>query len=293
MITRLVFLAAIVSVLISGVSAQEYSIRIHNNSNLRDGASLSAAIVETAPAGTVLQVGGSFGRWLHISRGGRGVWMAGWIGYTRVEAPQSRSVDIDNCCFVNRQCANDQEWADGYWAFQRNECPVSASSGQAPTVTGSAPASDSARSLPWTPNMTEGVKHLLANPAHDPFNNCCFMYWETCQSDEEWGRGYHQFQEHQCIHPQPLGSFPEIVGNNLFRRLVNDAVGLMRIHTPEWIEYIKLSGVRKLEQLNNDVGGGFFNTQWMVGHSFYSWQVNDPNWAPDPDYVVGYAGGIT
>jgi hypothetical protein len=32
------------------------------------------------------------------------------------------SQGIDNCCFVDRQCATDQEWADGHHAFQNNQC---------------------------------------------------------------------------------------------------------------------------------------------------------------------------
>ena len=121
----------------------------------------------------------------------------------------------------------------------------------------------------------------------------------TCHSDEDWQRGYWQYQNHQCIHPAPIGTRPAIVGNDSplgtakFTDLVNTALELMRIHTPEWLRYINISGVREFKLLPADVGGGFFNGQWVVGHGFWSWQQDDPNWAPDPDYVVGYAGGIT
>ncbi len=27
---------------------------------------------------------------------------------------------IDNCCFVDRQCHSDQDWVNGYWAFQQS-----------------------------------------------------------------------------------------------------------------------------------------------------------------------------
>lgn len=33
--------------------------------------------------------------------------------------------EIDNCCFVDRQCKSEQEWVDGYWAFQNNQCITS------------------------------------------------------------------------------------------------------------------------------------------------------------------------
>ena len=73
-------------------SAQSYAIRVTVNTNLRATASLQANIVESVPADT---------------------------------QPQTVT-NIDNCCFVDRQCASDQEWTDGYWAFQNNQCGVPA-----------------------------------------------------------------------------------------------------------------------------------------------------------------------
>ena len=90
--------------------AQGYSIRITYNTNLRESYSLESAIVETASAGTTLTVVGSNKRWLRINRNGSEVWMADWVGYTRVEdsAPTQTqtAANIDNCCFVDRQCNN-------------------------------------------------------------------------------------------------------------------------------------------------------------------------------------------
>ena len=101
-----------VFVLCSVVSAQEYSIRVTYNTNLRDASSLQGSIVETVPAGTILQVIGRFNRWLKIDRNGNEVWLADWVPYTRVtdsDQTQSRTdtqtqSQIDNCCFVDRQC---------------------------------------------------------------------------------------------------------------------------------------------------------------------------------------------
>ena len=32
---------------------------------------------------------------------------------------------IDNCCFIDWQCATDAEWTSGYWAYQlNNRCPA-------------------------------------------------------------------------------------------------------------------------------------------------------------------------
>ena len=337
-------------------SAQSYSIRVEFNTNLRADHSLESDVVESAPAGSILQVVDSFNRWLKINRSGREVWMAGWVSHTRIaDSGQTTSqpasnvlAQVDNCCFVDRQCNSDQQWTDGYYAFQNNQCaapaqsqpqissqPVSSSpaqvdnccfvdrqchsdqqwtdgyyayqNNQCPVSTGSqkgaatsSPAPSTAGNLAWTLRMTEGVKRLLADPSTDPFNNCCFMHHDgTCHSNEDWEHGYWQYQNHQCMHPAPLGTRPAIVGNASplgtakFTNLVNTALELMRIHAPEWLNYIDISGARQFELLPADVGGGFFNQQWTIAHGYYSWQQNDPNWEPDFDYIVGYAGGIT
>lgn len=78
---------------------------------------------------------------------------------------------IDNCCFVNRQCATDAEWVAGYHAFQRNECPVSQ-----PAALVSAPVSA---------------------PAGQPVNNCCNVNWQ-CGTKPEWDAGYFAYQRNEC-----------------------------------------------------------------------------------------------
>ena len=350
--TKLIAAIITVFILCNVASAQDYDIRIEHYTNLRASHSLQSAIIETAPAGTILQVIGSVNRWLRINRNGNEVWMASWVGHTRVEGSEltvsQPANNIDNCCFVDRQCNSDQQWTDGYWAFQNGQCtapaqtqtqtstqPASSSpaqvdnccfvdrqcatnsewtdgyyayqNNQCPVSTGSqkgaatsSPAPSTAGNLAWTLRMTEGVKRLLADPSTDPFNNCCFMHHDgTCHSNEDWEHGYWQYQNHQCMHPAPLGTRPAIVGNDSplgtakFTNLVNTALELMRIHAPEWLNYIDISGARQFELLPADVGGGFFNQQWTIAHGYYSWQQNDPNWEPDFDYIVGYAGGIT
>ncbi len=127
-------LAAIIAVflLCSMVSAQAYSIRVHANTNLREAYSLQAGVIETAPAGSVLQVVDNFNRWLKINRNGREVWMASWVSHTRVaESGQTETAaqpasNIDNCCFVDRQCHSAQDWENGYWAFQNGQCAAPA-----------------------------------------------------------------------------------------------------------------------------------------------------------------------
>ncbi len=83
--------------------------------------------------------------------------------------------DIDNCCFVDRQCSTDQDWTDGYWAFQNNQCP--------------APAQSSA------PSSSQPVS---AAPAQ--IDNCCFVD-RQCGSDQDWAAGYYAFQNNQCPAP--------------------------------------------------------------------------------------------
>ena len=92
--TARLFATTIVAILLCGVvSSQNYSIRVTYNTNLRASFSLESAIIETAPAGTTLQVVGSHSRWLRINRNGNDVWMADWVAYTRVEEqrPVSRA----------------------------------------------------------------------------------------------------------------------------------------------------------------------------------------------------------
>ncbi len=137
-----------VLVLCSVASAQGYAIRADSNVNLRARPNLESDIIVTVPAGTILHVIDEFNRWLKVSRTGTEMWMADWVSYTRVESssqpqtssPPASSVpsNVDNCCFVDRQCHSDEEWTSGFWAFQNNQCaapsqsPVDAAPAQAP-----------------------------------------------------------------------------------------------------------------------------------------------------------------
>ncbi len=89
------------------------------------------------------------------------------------------ATDIDNCCFVNRQCVTDQEWVEGYHAYQRNEC-----SGGQPAAAVSAP---------------------ISAPAGGPVDNCCQVNWQ-CDLIGAWVEGYHAFQRNEChvVSPPPV-----------------------------------------------------------------------------------------
>lgn len=196
-------------------SAQNYHIRVTNNSRLRTGHSLQNRIVETVPAGSVLNVVGQFNRWLKISRNERDLWLADWVDYTSVEGaetaaaqPQPQPADIDNCCFVDRQCASNADWVSGYWAFQQNECP-------APPAPTSSPATTSS---------------FFSLPAGA--DNCCQASHASCSSDEDWIRGYLAFQKGQCKHSAVV-----IDGSPRFVARVEAALDMLQAGSPYWYQY--------------------------------------------------------
>ena len=154
-----------VFVLCSVASAQDYQIRTDANVNLRATYSLEGEIVEAVPAGTILQVVGTFNRWLKINRNGNALWLADWVGYTRVTDGGQTQSQIDNCCFVDRQCHSDAEWTSGYWAFQNNQCAA-----------------------PLQSRLQ--ISSQPANSSTGTIDNCCFLDWQ-CNSDEEWARGHY------------------------------------------------------------------------------------------------------
>ena len=142
------------------VLAQPYHIRADANINLRTCAGIGCRIVEIVPPGTVLPVIGQLNRWLKVDRGGLDLWMADWVDYTRVESspPQPQ---VDNCCYIDRQCQSEEDWIDGYHAFRNRECRLPLSS----------PA---------------------AGESSSPIDNCCFIGW-LCDDSEDWTSGYHAF----------------------------------------------------------------------------------------------------
>lgn len=249
---RLRFSACLILLLQLGgiVAAQPYSVRVTYNTNLRTSYSLESRVAATVPAGTTLQVVGNFNRWLNISRNGN-FWMADWVPHTRVDGGAASS-DINNCCFVDRQCNSDQEWVNGYWAFQRNECPV----GSVSTVETSA-------------------QPISSTPAE--VDNCCFTGWQ-CHSNADWDRGYWAYQNNQCSGNQAntstFGSSGRhgniiIEGSESFHSWVNAGLELLRTKAPEWYSYV-LGATRKIRELPYGAGAGVFvesgthETAWGV-----------------------------
>ena len=192
-----------VFVLCTVASAQEYQIRTDANVNLRATFSLDGNIVETVPSGTILQVVGTFNRWLKINRNGNELWLADWVPYTRVADGGQTQSQIDNCCFVDRQCTVDAEWTSGYWAFQNNQCPV--------------------------PEQTRQQTPLQTTTTDtSQINNCCFTGWQ-CNSDAEWERGYHAFQIDHCDVPAGL----IIEGSENFLARMKEVLRFLENRAPE------------------------------------------------------------
>ena len=216
-------------------SAQEYSIRANRGLNLRAAPSLNADIADTVRSGTILQVVGSFNRWLKIDRNGSEVWLADWVDYSRVDSgepsgsPQPTAPagqPIDNCCFVDRQCRSDEEWGAGYWAYQNGQCAA-----------------------PAQPEPATPAQPVASAPAN--VDNCCFVN-RQCHSDEEWVAGYWAFQNNQCPAPaQPSAippSRPLIEGSSRFVRHVSAVLDLLERRAPEWYAYV-IGGIDKIVEL--------------------------------------------
>ena len=203
-------------------SAQGYSIRVEFNTNLRAEASLESDVVESAPAGSILQVVDNFNRWLKISRSGSELWMANWVRHTRTaESGQTETTSqpasnvpaqVDNCCFVDRQCNTPADWENGYWAYQNGQC--------------AAPAQPQAQ----TP--AQPVSNVPAQ-----VDNCCFVD-RQCNTPADWENGYWAFQNGQCAAPtqsQPQAQTPARPVSNVPAQVDNCCFVDRQCNTPaDW-----------------------------------------------------------
>ena len=201
--------------------------------NIRDSFSASSRVVATARAGDSFAVSqsrrGAAWCWLKVGRG--------WLAKTSRVSPTppepaspaqtNQPANVDNCCFVDRQCQTDQEWENGYWAFKNGHC--------------AAPA----QTISTTPSNAD---------------NCCFIGWQ-CHNDDDWRRGYHAFQNNQCggnaiTNPAAL-NLPEIQGSNWFRQQIMDAFEFLRLNSPKWFNYTapKIRKIVEVAELENKYGG--------------------------------------
>ena len=159
--------------------------------NVRERATTDSQVIATARSGDSFTVSlsqqGEQWCWLKISRG--------WIAKTsrvRSTAPSNTSPsqskksqqpvqersNVNNCCFVDRQCMTDEEWVNGYNAYQNNQCPAPSLQQQSTSL--------QSQPQPGTP---------------EDIDNCCFIGWQ-CNTDEEWVNGYWAYQQNkQCAAP--------------------------------------------------------------------------------------------
>ena len=164
--------------------------------------------------------------------------MADWVDHSRLTAGTTPTTDssvaqpttsaqteIDNCCFVDRQCTTDEQWVNGYYAYQNQQCGMPA---QEPMQTVTAPVSQ--------PTVVD---------------NLCYTV-RTCHTPLEWVEGYYAFQAQQggqmpvssqqqtqtqqtqsiyiqnCTHARALGLAPVYRGDPGYRRALdrdNDGIG--------------------------------------------------------------------
>lgn len=222
-----VLICAIVSAVVSPsvATASECPTRqidtayISGGMNIRASASTNSTVVASARAGdtfTVMETrAGATWCWLRISQG----WMARTSRVkttgpfhsadARPVSPPAPEADIDNCCFVDRQCGTDQEWEDGYWAYQNNEC-------SAPTE-------------PAVSNVAPPPQQTTVAPSE--VNNCCHIGWD-CQTEAEWIHGYNAYQIDQCENPGVV-----VIGSEAFKAAIFDALQHLKSRSAYWYAY--------------------------------------------------------
>ena len=123
-------------------------IYVNGNMNIRSQPTTNSEVVAKARDGDIYDVTrsarGTIWCWLKIASG----WMAKtdrvqatkavqYVAYispapyaarqaVSQPATTTHTSNVDNCCFVDRQCQSEQDWKDGYYAYQNNQCPSSA-----------------------------------------------------------------------------------------------------------------------------------------------------------------------
>ena len=122
------------------------------------------------------------------------------------------AAQIDNCCFAGWQCNSDQEWINGYHAYQTGQCAAPAQS-----QTGASSPIDNCCQAGWQCNSDQewvnGYHAYLngecAAPAQSQpgtpaqtglIDNCCQAGWQ-CYTGQDWVNGYHAYQNGQCATP--------------------------------------------------------------------------------------------
>jgi len=136
---------------------------------------------------------------------------------------------VDNCCQVNRSCATDGEWTQGWFDYQAGLCPASAPAPAGAPQPAPAAAVDNCcqvnRSCTADPEWIQGWHDYQAGlcpvaapagtsqpaaPAPAPaadVDNCCQVN-RSCTADAEWIQGWNDFQAGLCPVAAPAVSTP-------------------------------------------------------------------------------------
>ncbi len=247
-------------------SAQAYNIRLVYNTNLRASNSLDSAVLSSAPAGATLKVVQQFNRWLQVQHQGRTYWMAGWVSFTRVEetTPTQTQPDanIDNCCYVDRQCHSDQDWTNGYWAYQNGQClaPAQSQPEASPQPAGRISSQiDNCCQSGWEchteeqwrsgyqayqNNQCAGPAQSSSAPPQIPagVDNCCYVN-QQCATDEDWRYGWAAYKHYQCRTDVPVA----IEGGPIFREQILESFQMLKRLAPYWYDYT-VRGLDKVVQ---------------------------------------------
>ena len=222
---------------------------ISGSMNIRASATTSSAVSGSARAGDELAVSesrrGQTWCWLKVNRG----WMAktsrvhtqrpaiaassgGSPAQTPVEQPLTEPVD--NCCFVNRQCSTDQEWTDGYWAFQHGQCSAPSQGQTSPSASGDN-------------------------------NTCCARGW-ICSFDFDWIMGKWVFDDNDGWCPaaqQELIDGVILEGSPAFINAARRAMNLIKRASPQWYAYV-LGITQKIRESNPKTGSGTLNKSFNL-----------------------------
>ena len=179
--------------------------------------------------------------------------------------------NIDNCCFVDRQCHSDQDWMDGFWAFQNDQCQASA---QSQSQTSSQPVSGASAQVDnccfvdrqchsdqdWMDGFwafqndqcqasAQSQSQTSSQPvsgASAQVDNCCFVD-RQCRTEQEWSNGYHAYQLNQCgAAGQSVRRVDQaddkrrairIEGSARFIAAVNASLDMLKARAPHWYVY--------------------------------------------------------
>ncbi|MDE2775156.1 MAG: hypothetical protein OXI77_04355 [Chloroflexota bacterium] len=157
---------------------------------------------------------------------------------------------MDNCCFVDRQCSSDQQWADGYNAFQNKQC-----SAPGPAPAAASPPAASQVLLRTANAVVIGDPHghsILPSTSKTfdwsagsviSYSNFCQGNWQ-CNSASDWAAGHHAFRSKQCGLP---GRVISLVGDAEFQAFYTRRLEELERKLPHRYDYV-LRGLDKVEQ---------------------------------------------